>query len=278
MGQRTCSVDGCEREAEKRGWCSRHYQRWRNHGDPLGGGPILGPRNAGRPCTVDDCDRPAAKRGWCDLHYRRWLKNGDPLIVLKVSRVDAPCSIEGCGREHYGLGLCQLHYQRERQRSGARCSVPGCGQGAHALGLCNKHFLRARKHGDPLVIGRAGPKPRVGPKPACTMEGCDKPAAGRGLCKAHWAAWSRATFPDRAADYVEKRRARKLAAFVDDVKRAVVFERDEGICGICGTPVDPKRFHVDHIIALAKGGEHSYANVQLAHPACNHRKGDRAAA
>ena len=30
-----CSVDGCERPAYARGWCSRHYQRWRNNGDPL---------------------------------------------------------------------------------------------------------------------------------------------------------------------------------------------------------------------------------------------------
>lgn len=25
----------------RRGWCYKHYQRWRRHGDPLGGGPTL---------------------------------------------------------------------------------------------------------------------------------------------------------------------------------------------------------------------------------------------
>ena len=29
-----CSVDGCGREVNARGWCERHYQRWRAHGDP----------------------------------------------------------------------------------------------------------------------------------------------------------------------------------------------------------------------------------------------------
>lgn len=31
-----CLVEGCERSPEKRGWCNRHYKRWRRWGDPLG--------------------------------------------------------------------------------------------------------------------------------------------------------------------------------------------------------------------------------------------------
>lgn len=72
-----------------------------------------------------------------------------------------------------------------------------------------------------------------------------------------------------------RRRARKLAAFVEDVDRSVVFERDKGICGICGLPVDPTDWHLDHVQPLCKGGEHSYANVQVSHPACNMRKGTK---
>lgn len=29
-----CSVDGCEVKAKARGWCPRHWKRWRAHGDP----------------------------------------------------------------------------------------------------------------------------------------------------------------------------------------------------------------------------------------------------
>ena|ERR1700694_1946906 len=32
-----CSIPTCSRPAKKRGWCSAHYERWRRHGDPLGG-------------------------------------------------------------------------------------------------------------------------------------------------------------------------------------------------------------------------------------------------
>ncbi len=71
------------------------------------------------------------------------------------------------------------------------------------------------------------------------------------------------------------RRARKAAAFVEHVDPLVLLDEHEGICGICLEPVDPADFHVDHIIPLARGGEHSYANTQVAHPICNVGKGAR---
>lgn len=30
----TCKVEGCTSEVHAVGWCSKHYQRWRIHGDP----------------------------------------------------------------------------------------------------------------------------------------------------------------------------------------------------------------------------------------------------
>ncbi len=37
-----CSIEGCEGIYYGHGWCNRHYQRWRVHGDPLGGGTPWG--------------------------------------------------------------------------------------------------------------------------------------------------------------------------------------------------------------------------------------------
>lgn len=75
------------------------------------------------------------------------------------------------------------------------------------------------------------------------------------------------------------RRARKRRAYVEDVYRVKVYERDNWHCQICHRPVrrDVEVPHhlaptLDHIVALAHGGEHSYANVQLAHFICNARK------
>ena len=66
-----------------------------------------------------------------------------------------------------------------------------------------------------------------------------------------------------------------LNAYIEDVDPLVVLERDDGICGICLDDVDPTNFHVDHIFPISLGGEHSYANVQAAHPFCNVSKNNR---
>ena len=71
------------------------------------------------------------------------------------------------------------------------------------------------------------------------------------------------------------RRARKRQAVVERVETLVVLELDDGVCGICGDDVDPSAFDLDHVIPLSRGGEHSYANVQVSHPRCNRQKGTK---
>lgn len=75
----------------------------------------------------------------------------------------------------------------------------------------------------------------------------------------------------------QSRRARLRGAFVEPVDPATVFARDSGICGICGHAVGTDRWEIDHKVPLALGGHHSYANVQLAHMACNRSKGAKCA-
>lgn len=77
----------------------------------------------------------------------------------------------------------------------------------------------------------------------------------------------------------ERERLRKARVrkdqFVERVEPLVLLERDDGICGICDRDLDPFEFQVDHVIPLAKGGEHSYANTQPVHALCNQRKYDK---
>lgn len=83
-----------------------------------------------------------------------------------------------------------------------------------------------------------------------------------------WAAANR----DRKTQATANYRARKAGVFRERIYRKKVWEQHNGACGICNRPCDPANWHLDHIIPIFRGGEHSYANVQPAHPTCNLRK------
>lgn len=96
-----------------------------------------------------------------------------------------------------------------------------------------------------------------------------------GFCRPH-------AIPARRAQYGKDvqatRRARELGHFVERVYRSVVWTRDGGICHICELPADVAKWHLDHIVPLSKGGEHSYANTAVSHPRCNQVKSAKLAA
>lgn len=83
--------------------------------------------------------------------------------------------------------------------------------------------------------------------------------------------------------YRKKRKVAKRAATVETVHPLRVFMRDGWRCYLCGGMTDPTKrgsLHpnapeVEHIIPIAKGGEHSYANTACAHKKCNAAKSDK---
>jgi len=61
--KRICSVTGCDKPYQAKGFCSPHYRQER----------------AKQPCGVEGCDRPFYQAGFCAGHYARKLAHGDPL-------------------------------------------------------------------------------------------------------------------------------------------------------------------------------------------------------
>lgn len=77
------------------------------------------------------------------------------------------------------------------------------------------------------------------------------------------------------------RQARVRGATVEVFVYSEVFERDGWTCMVCSAPIDrelkyphPLSVSLDHIIPVARGGEHSRRNAQAAHLVCNSRKND----
>ena len=79
------------------------------------------------------------------------------------------------------------------------------------------------------------------------------------------------------------RRARMRNAYIEQVDPSVVAKRDKYKCHICRKRVnmqleynDKYSATMDHLIPLSLGGDHTYANMRLAHRTCNSSKGNRA--
>jgi 5-methylcytosine-specific restriction endonuclease McrA len=91
--------------------------------------------------------------------------------------------------------------------------------------------------------------------------------------KAQYKRWHQEN-PQKARDkhqrYVARRRG---AERVEKIDRRYVYERDGGKCHICCRSVSSKRFSLDHLVPLSRGGNHTLDNVRLAHIPCNSRRG-----
>jgi len=150
-GQGTCSINECESAIHARGWCRKHYQRWKVHGDPLRSDRM----SHGGGCSIDGCEGAVVGRGWCRMHYSRWHKSGS--VDRTTLKRGACCSVNGCEGPVTSRGWCGMHYNRWRQESQHDlCSVEGCDAKKRYRQWCNRHYNRFLRYGDPEATTRNG--------------------------------------------------------------------------------------------------------------------------
>lgn len=78
-----CSVDTCDDVVLARGWCAKHYSRWRSNGDPLKTTSRWdGHVKTERPCEIDGCENLVTKTRFCAKHRMRLHRHGDTSTVL----------------------------------------------------------------------------------------------------------------------------------------------------------------------------------------------------
>lgn len=284
-----CSVEECEKPHFGKTWCRMHYSRMRRTGSLE-----LKPKTPSY-CKVETCGVelvPPYGRGMCSLHYKRFMKHGDPHYARPLIVGVAECAIDGCTGLTQARGWCAMHYTRWCRYGdplhrfgyevvGGKRVCPGCAvdkplseYSPGSTGRCK------RCNADIAALRRIeNPPARVEGFPVECMCGeifagdkrrtryCSAECFGKYKNKANWV-------------HMNRRRARLRGVLVESFDRMEIFLRDGWICQICSAPVnraahfpDPNMASLDHIIPIARGGEHSRANAQTAHLGCNVRKG-----
>lgn len=214
MADTTCAVSECERLATKRGWCDKHYRRWKKHGDPLTTKKLA---NGTAPdhCTVDGCRRPYHARGLCGVHYGRQRYNGDPAAGQRLrcsgavaERLEFHSEPQPDGCIHWtgsiasnGYGCVTINGKRRpahvvayehavgpvpegmdldhtcHNAVAADCTCgPSC---MHRRCINTDHLLPSTRSENMLRAFAHKRRP-------CSVEGCGKPHHSRGYCNAHY--------------------------------------------------------------------------------------------
>lgn len=88
-----------------------------------------------------------------------------------------------------------------------------------------------------------------------------------------WVRRYRKENPDKVREFRQRRKARTLEKLPEGTV-ASLHDAQKGKCAICRA-VLKKKWHLDHVTPLAKGGEHAPKNLQLLCAPCNLRKSDR---
>ncbi len=80
------------------------------------------------------------------------------------------------------------------------------------------------------------------------------------------------TYPNRYRGITDNRFSELLLSECAVLFRSLIYERDLGVCAICGQHVEFRIMHLDHKYPRVLGGSDDAHNIQVTHPVCNLRK------
>lgn len=211
-------------------------------------------------CSIDGCDKTAAGRGWCPAHWYRWSKHGDPLGggPSKARAVDHPDGTRSCSKCGERKPLVEFH-KAETAALGHRPDCKAC-----RTALVRDWYEENRERQQ-----RREQRRRI-------ENGEEIRARERLRYERDYE--KRRLIHDVAT---ARRRARIAGVRFDrGVTKRNLRSQYGDLCFYCavsmsferhrkGDPWPPNLATLDHVLAIALGGTHTWDNVVLACWLCN---------
>lgn len=80
----TCKADGCEKDVRAKGYCDRHYRKWRK-------GLMGKPRH--RICNEKGCHKARDRKGFCADHFSQHFgKKAQAAAEAPAAAAEAPAA------------------------------------------------------------------------------------------------------------------------------------------------------------------------------------------
>jgi hypothetical protein len=263
-----CSLEGCGKKSGnlKGGLCPMHHTRMRNHGDPS---VVLkvAKYEDGLKCKVDGCTREAKFKNYCSKHYQMWKKHGDPkggkheyTIRKAITHSDGTRTCSQCNQR---LPISEFHKDKNAT-DGYRSKCKKC-----RISNVQSWYSdnRERQSTREKIRRRSNPE-KYAEKEALRYE---KDKDKRLLL---------------ATEHSHLRKARKKKVRTERGISKLSLKKIFGTkCYYCGIEMDfstgsGRKFNrsmatIEHLIPLAKGGEHTFENTVLACRHCNISKNSK---
>lgn len=298
-----CEVEDCQIQRSSNNFCAYHYKRFKKTGSP--NTPLkkqLHPR--GTPCKVKDCKGKIRAYGYCGLHYGRLQRTGDVTKVKKVAKYSDSdiCQVEGCERKMKARGMCSRHWQMDRAHGdpkGGKYEMKirkaiDHEDGTRTCSQCEVRLPISEFHKDKMGTG--------GRRARCKNCHTGNSKAWYEVNKVRQAGREKKRRLSNVEKYTEKealrykkdrekriglatehshrRKARKLKTVIEKGISRNALKKNFGTkCYYCKKEMDfsvgvGRKFNkgmatIEHLIPLARGGEHTWKNTVLACRQCN---------
>ena len=242
---RTCSIDGCPRKHQARGYCSKHYNEI-----------VMGPDRHKVTITCLWCGKPhittRSKSKYCSLECRDAHKRAmsEPKTEpYKSSLMVWVLTCYGCGRQ-FNAGTKESRYCGKRCRGHAASRRQRVARG----GMSTAEWASLPRPCE--WCGDTFHSPIPAKKYCCSQ--CSRQASrSRGVLRG-------------GGKWIDPHRRRRL------------YERDKYICYICGESTDNYESRkvgnrspsLDHVIPRVNGGKDDDSNLRCAHRICNSIKAE----